>query len=157
MTVLVHRATRLLFVLTLVPAVVLGSVGAKAILIHEHHGHDPHEHSLALGEVDDWLANPEHGHEEHDHDGLPDEPPADDSGTVVIVLELPDGLLRVRGQSNGTVCGTRLAPSLARVAVPHDPALSSPFPCACPWSAAPDLRAGSTVAGILLANHALLL
>ena len=66
-------------------------------------------------------------------------------------------LLGVRGLSAGNVVGTRLARLPLSVAIAPDPAASTPCPNARPWSAAPDLRSGSTVAGILLTNHALLL
>ncbi len=158
---LIDRTARLMLVLALLPAVVLGTVSVEAMLIHDHHGHDLHAHSLPLDEVNDWRNNPEHGHEDHEHDGLPEEPPDDDGSTVVVVLELPHALLRVRGLSAsepGRPRPGRPARLPLPVAVAPEPVASIPCPTnACPWSAAPNLRAGSMVAGILLTSHALLL
>ncbi len=152
------RFGRLLVTLAMLPAIVLSPLTAHAILIHDHHGHDTHGHTVTLCNLDDFRENSEHQHENHEHDGLPEEESsAHDSSTVVITLELPDALLRVRGLSAGNVVGTRLALLPLPVAIAPDPAASTPCPNARPWSAAPDLRAGSMVAGILLANHALLL
>lgn len=156
-SLLVQRATGLLFGTAFLPAVILGPLSANAILIHDHHGHDLHTHGIAVHEVDDWSTNPEHGHEDHEHDGVPEEDPsADDSGPVVIVLELPDTLLRVRGLSAGHGVGTRLARLPLAVAIAPDPAAISCCPNA-PWSGAHHPRSRTMVAGILLANHALLL
>ncbi len=153
----IDRTARLLLVIALVPAVVLSTVSVEAMLIHDHHGHDLHVHSLPLDQVNDKRNNPEHSHEDHEHDGLPEESPDNDDSSVVIVLDLPDALLRVRGPSAGNAVSTRSASLPLLVAVAPEPVASTPSPNPSPWSVAPNLRAGSMVAGILLTNHALLL
>ncbi len=140
------------------PAVILGPLSANAILIHDHHGHDLHTHGIAVHEVDDWQTNSEHGHEDHEHDGAPQEDSsADDGDPVVIVLELPDTLLRVRGLSASHLVGTRLARLPLPVAIAPDPAAIRCCADARPWSGAPHPGSHTMVAGLLLANHALLL
>ncbi len=99
----------------------------------------------------------EHDHDDRDHDRLPEQLPDDDGTNLVIVLELPDAILRVRGPSTGDVGGTRIARSLPLVAMDAVPTEGTPNWRPRPGSAAPDLRADRTVAGILLTSHALLL
>jgi len=154
---LIKRTARLLLVLALLPAVVLGTVSVEAMLIHDHHGHDLHTHSLPLDEVNNWRNTPEHGHEDHEHDGLPEEPSDDDGDAVVVVLELPDALLRTRGLSAGNVVCPRFTRLPVLVAVAPSLAVSIPCPSAGPGPTAPRLRVGSAVSSILLSNHALLL
>ncbi len=154
---LIDRTARLLLVLALLPAVVLGTFSVEAMLIHDHHGHDLHAHSLPLDGVNDWRNAPKHDHEDHDHDRLPEQLPDDDGSTVMIVLELPDALLRVRGLSARDMVSARSVRLPLLVAVAPAPTANTAYTNARPSSAAPDLRAGSMVADILLTNHALLL
>ncbi len=147
----------MLLVLALIPAVVLGTVSVEAMLIHDHHGHDLHVHDLPLDGLSDWRHGQEHDHDDRDHDRLPEQLPDDDGTNLVIVLELPDAILRVRGLSTGDVGGTRIARSLPLVAMDAVPTEGTPNWRPRPGSAAPDLRADRTVAGILLTSHALLL
>ncbi len=149
--------TRLLVMLAVMPALVLGPLTVEAILIHDHHGHDIHFHSLKFCELDAWRNNPEHQHEEHEHDGQPVDLPADDGCMIVIVLDLPEALPGVRGMSTTTVVVTGFGPSPSPVAVTADAAANGPPLYTRASSFALRLRAGSTVVGILLSNHALLL
>ncbi len=158
MSLTIKRTARLLLALTLLPAVVMGKVSVQALLIHDHHGHDLHAHSLALDDVNNWRNSAQHGHDDHEHDGLPEETPDGDGGTVVLIPELPDALLRMRVLSADNVTAARSARSPLLVVASTEPAASAPYLDTSPWTAAPDLRAGgSRVADILLANHALLL
>ena len=154
MSLLVKRTARSVFVLAMLPAVVLGQVSAEAILIHDHHGQDLHFHTLTLNDPTDPL---ERWRCEHEPSRRATDPLNEDCSTIVIVLELPDALPRVRGLSAGTSVAKGFAPSPVPVAATPDPAARHPSLYAHPWFAAPNLHAGSMVAGILLANHALLL
>ncbi len=148
---------RCLAVPVALPALVLSPLTAQAILIHDHHGHDTHGHTVTLCDLDDFRENSEHQHEKHEHDGQPADPPADDGRMIVIVLDLPEALPSVRGMSTSTVVVTGFGPSPSPVAVTTDAAANGPPLYARASSFAPRLRAGSTVVGILLSNHALLL
>jgi hypothetical protein len=160
---LVDRTARLLLVLAILPAVLLGTVSVEAILIHDHHGQDLHFHTITLDDPADRLESwhCEHEPDRHASDPPPNrqasDPPKENCRTIMIVLELPDALPRVRGLSTRTVVTTGSARFLVHAAVSPDSAASGPSLYARSWSAAPDLRAGSGVAGILLTNHALLL
>lgn len=152
-----RRMTRVLVILVVMPALMVGSLTVEAIVIHDHHGHDVHSHSLKLSQLDDLRSDAEHQHEEHEHDGRPVDPPADDGCTIVIVLDLPEALPGVRGMSTSTVVATGFRPSPSPVAVAAAAGANDHPPYTCASSSAPNLRAGSTVLGILLSNHALLL
>lgn len=154
---LIKHTTRSLLVLALLPAVVLGTLGVEALLIHDHHGHDLHAHGLAIDDVNDWRNIPGRSHEHHEHDGLPEETPDDDGSSIVLVLELPDALLKVRGLSAGNVTAAPFARLQPLIAVAPEPTANALCLDTRPGFAAPDLRAGSVIADILLTNHALLL
>ncbi len=143
--------------LAVMPALVVGPLTLEAILIHGHDGHDVHSHSLTLCELDAWRSNPEHQHKEHEHDGQPVDPPADDGCMIVIALDLPKALLGVGRMSTSTVVVSGFRPSPSPVAVNAGAAADGPPLYARASFFAPKLRAGSTVVGILLSNHALLL
>jgi len=153
----ISRAGRLAAMLAVVPALLLNSLTAQAILIHDHHGHDTHSHAISVHELDELKRNPEHQHEEHEHDA-PAADLADAEGSaLVIVLDLPEGLARSRVfSSSGTaVSGRPLAPSTNVVALVTQ---QSDRSCtARPSSSAPTVRACDLLEGILLTSHALLL
>ncbi|MHC4695704.1 MAG: hypothetical protein ACYTFA_03060 [Planctomycetota bacterium] len=153
-----NRTVRLLLTLTVLPAVAISPLSTEAILVHYHHGHDVHSHGLTLDELDTWQRDPEHHHEEHEHDGRPVDLPEEDGSPIVIVFDLPDALIRVRGLSTGTftVSGPVSTPRPITATVVGDTCKSPSF-CGRPWTVAPNLRADRIVAGILQSNHALLL
>ena len=144
--------------LVVLPALVLSPLTAQAILIHDHHGHETHSHTLTFHDLDDWWENPEHQHKEHEHGGQPADPPEDDDDPIVIVFGLPDALMRVRGLSAGTVAvaGPASTPRAITATVDGD-TCKNPSLYECLGTRAPNLRAGRIVASILLSNHALLL
>ena len=145
---------RLLATLPALPALVLSPITAQAILIHDHDGQDLHFHTITPNGSEDY---PKDWSCEQERDHRAAEPPKESCNTIVLELGLPDALPRVRGLSAGNVVGTYLARLPLPVAIAPDPAASTPCPNARPWSATLDLRPHSMVAGILLANHALLL
>ncbi len=150
----VGRTVRVLVVLAMLPALCLTQ---QAFVIHDHHGHDIHSHAITLSELDDWENDPEHRHDEHKHDGQPAVCRAEDSGTVVIVLQLPDAALRLRTMSRTAVVGAASAPPLLPIAIfANAPAhrRSSKEPSD---SFPRNLCVDDTVNRILLTNHALLL
>ncbi len=153
------RVVRSVVAFAAAPVLALSPLCAETILIHDHHGHDVHSHKLVLSELDDWLNNPEHRHEEHEHDDQSPDPPADDGGMIVIVLDLPEALPGVRGMSTSTVVVTGFGPSPSPFAVipTYVGTANGPPRYTRASSFAPRLRADSTVVGILLSNHALLL
>jgi hypothetical protein len=153
----ITRVGRLAATLTVVPALVLNSLTAQAILIHDHHGHDTHSHALSVHELDELERNPEHQHEEHEHDAPAVDLADAEGSSLVIVLDLPEGLARSRVlSSNGTaVAGRPFAPSTNVVAiVTQQPDRSC---TERPSSSVPPVRARGLLEGILLTSHALLL
>lgn len=154
---LARDTARLAATLVLLPVLVLGPLSAEEMLIHNHRGHDIHSHRLRLCELDDWRNNLEHRHEEHGHDGQPADAPEDDNGTVVIVFDLPDAFLRVRGLSTGTVAVAGPASSAQPISACQMADSSNGSLRERPSLPAHNLRASRIVAGILLSNHALLL
>ncbi len=152
------RTARLVLTLTVLPAVAISPLSTEAILVHYHHGHEVHSHGLTLDELDDWQRDPEHHHEEHEHDRQPADLPEEDGAPIVIVFDLPDALIRVRGLSTGTVAvsGPTSTPRPITATVVQDTCKSPSFYNRS-WTVAPNLRADRIVAGILQSNHALLL
>ena len=148
---------RLSVVLAMLPGVVLSPLGAEAILIHHHHGHDVHSHSLTFHDLEVWQRNSEHQHEEHKHDGQQPDSPTDDSGALLIMVQLPEALLRVRGLSTGNIVVSNPASQPRAIATAADVATSNPSCHERLRLLAPNPRACSAVAGILLSNHALLI
>ena len=148
---------RLSVVLAMLPGVVLSPLGAEAILIHHHHGHDVHSHSLTFHDLDVWQRDWDHRHEEHEHDGQQADLPTDDSGTLLIMVQLPEAMLRVRGLSTGNVPVSNPASQPPAIATTVDPDTSNPSCHERLRLLAPNPRACSAVAGILLSNHALLI
>ena len=53
---------RPLATLVVMPALVLSPLASQAILIHDHHGHDTHGHTVTLCDLDDLQENSEHQH-----------------------------------------------------------------------------------------------
>lgn len=150
------RAERLLLMLAVLPALVFSPLDAEAILIH-YDGHDIHAHTVVGGDLDSWVETPEHEHAAHEHDCQSLDPHEHGGGDVLIVLELPDAVLRARGLGNGgiLVAGSAAVPSLSvGIAIPF--AVDAPLQLRSS-SVAFTLQPYRTVAGILLSNHALLL
>ncbi len=159
----IARVGRLAGALCVLPALVLSPLTAQAILIHDHHGHDTHSHTLSIHELDNLQGDPEHQHDEHEHehehehDGPAVDPADVEGSSLVILLDLPEGLAHGRGAStSGTaVAGSPSAPSTNAVAiVTQQPDRSY---AARPSSTAPPVRARGSLEGILLTSHALLL
>ena len=139
------------------PALVLSPLTVQAILIHDHHGHDTHTHTLCAHELHELHHNPEHRHEEHEHDGPALDSAESEGSSLVILLDLPEGLARGRAASGSgvTVAGTHPPPSTSVAAiVTHQTDRSS---VARPSDIAPPVRARGSLEGILLTSHALLL
>ena len=148
------RLGRLLVTLAMLPAMVLSPLSAEAILIHDHHGHDFHLLTVTLNDSKDYLGS---WHCEHEADRQAAELPKEDCNTIVIVFDLPDALMRVRGLLTGTVAVTGLASTPRAVAAIVGGDTGDPSLYTRPWTLAPNPRAGRIVASILLSNHALLL
>ncbi|MFQ5590144.1 MAG: hypothetical protein ACE5HE_03180 [Phycisphaerae bacterium] len=129
----------------------------QAFLIHDHHGHDVHCHPVTLAELDDWERTPQHRHHEHEHAGQRVDPPSSDDGPIVIVLDLPDFVSRVRALSGAAATCAKLASMTVAVGMLSNaatrrfdlPGRSSTF--------AQPARAGDAIRALLLSNHALLL
>jgi hypothetical protein len=150
------RAERLLLMLASLPALVFSPLGAEAIVIH-YDGHDVHAHTVVGRDLDSWVEAAEHEHAAHEHDCQSLDPHEHGAGDILIVLELPDAVLRARGLGSGVV----LAASSAAVP-PLSVGIAIPFAVDVPLhvrssSLAFTLKPYRTVAGILLSNHALLL
>ncbi|UCE58262.1 MAG: hypothetical protein JSU63_12555 [Phycisphaerales bacterium] len=143
--------------LVVLPALVLSPLTAQALVIHNHHGHDTHGHTVALCDLDDLQENSEHQHEKHEHDGVPVEPTEDEDTAIQLVLDLPEGLARSRVLSSSytAVAGGAFAPRtnvVASVTQQSDHSYST-----FRSSLAPPLRARGLLESILLTNRALLL
>lgn len=153
----VGRIGRMTATLTVLPALLLSPLTTQAILIHDHHGHETHAHAIRVHELDELVGNPEQRHEEHEHDTSAVGDPKDDGSSVVILLDLPDGLARSRVASGG---GTLV--SVPSVTFPTNTLVIAAHPLDRPsgvgvCQTAPPLRAGGSLEGILLTSHALLL
>ena len=148
---------RLLATLVVLPALVLSPLTAQAILIHDHHGHDTHGHTVTLCDLDDLRENSEHQHEEHDHDGLPVDPAEDEGTPILIVLDLPEALPGTRTISGGAAVATGIGAVLRTLAI-NSRAVEDGRPLVESQQTSADIpRAHGLVTGILLTNHALLL
>ena len=151
----VTRFGRRLGSCALVPVLLVSSVTTQAILIHSHHGHETHGHTLAIQDLDEWREKSEHQHEEHEHSDQPTDPTEDKDSSIVIVLDLPVALARALGLSAGVVV-SNAAPATTSLAIhtaasDDHPRIESRTSPACLW------HARSLVADILLTSHALLL
>lgn len=153
----IRRISRHAATLSVLPALMLSSLTTQVILIHDHHGHDTHGHTLNARELDKLPSNPQHHHEEHKHDG----PTADfadgESSSLVILLELSEGLalgrvLSCRGIANA---GSPSARSTKAAAIARQQS-DRPY-TERPSRVAHAVRARSLLEGILLTSHALLL
>lgn len=139
----------------LVSVLFASSVTTQAILIHDHHGHETHVHTLTVQDLGEWRENSEHQHAEHEHDDRPADPSEDKDPFIVIVLNLPVALPGGQGVpasvvvSNAAPATTIL--SIDTAASYGRPCTGSQTSCVCLW------HARSLVADILLAGHALLL
>ncbi len=152
-----QRIGRLLTTLAALPALALSPLTAQAILIHDHHGHETHAHTLTVHDLDDWREDREHQHEEHDHDGQPAHPSEDEGESILIVLDLPEALPGGRLLSNGAtfIAGAAAAPSTYAIAIatPHGQRASVGGSSLL----AHPVRTCGSLRSILLTNHALLL
>ncbi len=150
------RAERLLLMLAVLPALVFSPLGADAILIH-YDGHDIHAHTVVGRDLDSWVEAPEHEHAAHEHDCQSLDPHEHGGGDVLIVLELPDAVLRARGLGSGAVLvASSAAMPLLNVGIAIPFAVDVPLHVRSS-SVSSTLQPDRTVTGILLSNHALLL
>lgn len=150
------RTQRSLLILAVLPALVFSPLGAEAILIH-YDGHDVHAHAVVGRNLDNWVETAEHEHAARDHDCQSLDPHEHGGGDVLVVLELPDAVLRARGLGSGTaVVANRAAAPLPFVGIAIPFVVDVPLHLRC-LSVASILQPDRTVAGILLSNHALLL
>ncbi len=150
----IRRVGRVAAALGVIPALVLSPLAAKAFLIHDHHGHDTHSHAISVHELDDVQHNTEHQHEEHEHSGSAPGYADGESSTLVILLGIPDGLVRGR-ISSGVIAEVAGSPSTNTVAFdtpPPDRSFTAPS-----LSLAQSLRACGRLKSILLTSNALLL
>ncbi len=147
------RCVRPLVILAVMPALTLSPLTTEAILIH-YDGHDIHTHAVGMNDRNGWVETEEH-HHSHEHDCQMSDP-HEHGEDFLILLDLPDALLRLRGLGSGSAIDTSMAcaPStgtLAGLSLDRCPSLSSSAFLAFP------AHPPSAVAGILLTNHALLL
>lgn len=157
-------ATRLLLAIVLLPAT---AFGPQAFLIHDHLGHDAHFHALTHCDLGMRYHEPEHKHGEHKHekDQHEDHHHGNQQGSnhqkidniFAIVIGLPEAHIVLRGTATGSiliVSNTRSALTKvnAFAAIDENPTRHSNIS-----SFARNLRAGNTIADILLTNHALLI
>ena len=153
----IKRVGHVAATLTVLPALVLSPLTAQAILIHDHHGHETHAHAISMHELDELEGNPEHRHEEHEHDAPAVDSAESEGASLVIVLDLPEGLARTRVAANNstTATGAPIAPAPNAVAIVTKQSDHAYAPK--PSRLAPPLRARGSLEGILLTIHALLL
>ena len=153
----IRRVGRVAATVTVLPALVLSPLTAQAILIHDHHGHETHAHAISVHELDELEGNSEHRHEEHEHDAPAVDSAESEGASLVIVLDLPEGLARTRvaADNSTTSTGAPIAPSPNAVAIVNKQSDHAYAPN--PSGLAPPLRAHSALAGILLTSRALLL
>jgi hypothetical protein len=147
----------LLATLAAAPALILSPLTAQAIVIHNHHGHETHAHTLTYHDLDDCRENPEHQHEEHEHDRKPTDPAEDESGSILVLLGLPPALARARGLAIGAVVSTGMAATARALTVSNNTGEDGRSLVESRGSPAPPGRAHRLVASILLTSHALLL
>ena len=151
------RFGRLLATLVILPALVMSPLTAQAILIHDHHGHDTHGHTVTLYDLDDLRENLEHQHEKHEHDGLPVDPPEDEGTPILIVRSLSEALRGARTTSAGTAVAAGIGTALRTLAVNSCVVDDGRPPGESQQTSANIPRAPSLIRGILLTSHALLL
>ena len=153
----IRRVCRVAATLSVLPALVLSPLTAQAILIHDHHGHDTHSHALSVHELNEVQRNTEHQHEEHEHDGPAVDSADGEGSSLVILLNLPEGLARGRDSSGSgaAVAGSPSAPPTNVVAIATQQ--SDRSYAARPSSLAPRVCARGLLEGILLTSNALLL
>lgn len=153
----IRRVGHVAATLSVLPALVLSSLSAQAVLIHDHHGHDTHSHTLGVHELDEVQRNPEHQHEEHEHDGPTVDSAGSDGSSLVILMDLPEGLARGRFSSSSATAGagnsTARPTNVVEFVTHHSNGAYAARACRL----APPLRAHSLLEGILLTSHALLL
>lgn len=152
----IRRVGRVAVTLSVLPALVLSPLSAQAILIHDHHGHDTHGHTVTLCELDDLLENSEHQHEKHDH-GLPLDPAEDEGTSILIVLDLPEALPGARTSAAGAVVATGIGAALRTLTINSCVMEDGRPPVESRQTLANIPRALGLVTGILLTSHALLL
>ena len=153
----IMRIGRVAATLTVLPALVLSPLTAQAILIHDHHGHETHAHALSVYELDELEGNPEHRHDEHEHDSPAVDCSDGEDSSLVIVLDLPEGLARTRTAANNSTAATGAPIASPPTAVAIVTQQSDHAYAPKPSGLAPPLRAHSAREGILLTSHALLL
>ncbi len=153
----VRRVGRAAATLIVLPALVLSPLTAQAILIHDHHGHDTHGHTVTLCDLEDVRENSEHKHEEHEHDRLPANPAEEEDTVIVIMLDSPEALPGARTSSGGAAVATGIGAAVRTLSISScvtadvRPPLESQTTVAC------IPRAHGLVTGLLLTSHALLL
>ncbi len=139
------RAVRLVVALAAGPGLALSPLSTDTLLIH-YDGHDIHTHWLGLDDVDSWVETPEHEHSAHEGG----------NNDFVIVLDLPDAVLRARGAGSVVIVArSAVGPWRWVTAVAPDPEVASPHRRSL--FRAFTLRPKRAVAGLLLTSHALLL
>ena len=143
--------------LVALPALVLSPFTVQALLIHDHHGHDTHVHTVGIGDLEALRENSEHRHEKHDHDGLPVDPVEDESTPILIMLGLPEALPGGRTVSADAAVATSIGAAHRNLAINSCVVEDSGAHVENQRTLADIPRARSLVAGILLSNHALLL
>ena len=153
----IKRVGRFSATLSVLPALVLNPITAQAILIHDHHGHDTHSHAVGVHELYEIQRNTEHQHEEREHDGPGVDSAGSEGSSLVILLDLPEGLTRGRVSSSSTAAragNPTAAPTNVVAFVTHQ---SNRADAAPPSSIAPPARTRSLLESILLTSHAILL
>ncbi len=151
------RCGRLLATLVVLPGLVLSPLTAQALVIHDHHGHDTHGHTVALCDLEDLQENSEHQHEQHDHEGL-SAGPAEDEGTAIqIVLDLPEMLPGTRTSTAGAAVGAGIGTAVRTLTIASCVTDDGRSPVESQQTSANIPRARGLVTGILLTSHALLL
>ncbi len=151
------RRGRPLAALLVLPAIVLSPLTTRALLIHDHHGHDTHGHTVTLSDLNDLRENTEHHHEKHDHDGLPVEPAEDEGTPILIVLDLPEALLGARTFSDGAAVAAGIGAALRTLAINSCVTVHARPSLGSQQTLVTIPRARSLVTCILLTSHALLL
>ena len=143
--------------LVALPALVLSPLTVRGLLIHDHHGHDTHVHTVRLGDLDDFRENSEHRHEKHDHDGAPVDPTEYKGPPILIIMGLSKALPGARSVSPGASVATSIGAARRHLTIDTGVVEDSRAHVENQRTLADIPRARSLVAGILLSNHALLL
>ncbi len=153
----VRSVGRWLVTCAVVPALLVNSLTTRAILIHNHHGHEMHGPTMTLCDLDDLRENSEHQHDKHDHDGLPVDPAENEGTPILIVLDLPEALPGARTFSAGAAVTAGIGAARRTLAINSYVVEDGRAPVESQQTLASIPRARSLVTGILLTNHALLL